>query len=145
MSTERRGRRPDERETSFGGVVVRGSDTIIITPAGKPVTGLPKGGPRYGETAEETAAREVREETGVQVSVREWLGDIRYWYRRGGKRILKTVHFYLCDYVTGDTADHDHEVDEARWISLEEAAVTLSYPGEREMIERALSKIAANG
>jgi 8-oxo-dGTP pyrophosphatase MutT (NUDIX family) len=145
MSTERRGRRPDERETSFGGVVVRGSDTIVITPVGKTVTGLPKGGPRQGETAEETAAREVREETGVEVTVRERLGDVRYWYRRGGKRILKTVHFFLCDYVAGDTADHDHEVDEARWIPLEEAAVTLSFPGEREMIERALSKIAANG
>ena len=112
---------------------------------GKTVTGLPKGGARRGETAEDTAAREVREETGVEVTVREPLGDVRYWYRRGGKRILKTVHFFLCDYVAGDTADHDHEVDEARWIPLEEAAVTLSFPGEREMIERALSKIAANG
>jgi 8-oxo-dGTP pyrophosphatase MutT (NUDIX family) len=145
MSTERRTPRPDERETSYGGVVVRGSDTIVITPVGKTVTGLPKGGPRQGETAEETAAREVREETGVEVTVRERLGDVRYWYRRGGKRILKTVHFFLCDYVAGDTADHDHEVDEACWIPLEEAAVTLSFPGEREMIERALSKIAANG
>jgi 8-oxo-dGTP pyrophosphatase MutT (NUDIX family) len=145
MSTERRTPLPDERETSYGGVVVRGSDTIIITPVGKTVTGLPKGGARQGETAEETAAREVREETGVEVTVRERLGDVRYWYRRGGKRILKTVHFFLCDYVAGDTADHDHEVDEARWIPLEEAAVTLSFPGEREMIERALSKIAANG
>ena len=145
MSTESRTPRPDERETSFGGVVVRGADTIVITPVGKTVTGLPKGGARRGETAEETAAREVREETGVEVTVREQLGDVRYWYRRGGKRILKTVHFFLCDYVAGDTADHDHEVDEARWIPLEEAAVTLSFPGEREMIERALSKIAANG
>ncbi len=145
MSTESRTPRPDERETSYGGVVVRGADTIVITPVGKTVTGLPKGGARRGETAEETAAREVREETGVDVTVRERLGDVRYWYRRGGKRILKTVHFFLCDYVAGDTADHDHEVDEARWIPLEEAAVTLSFPGEREMIERALSKIAANG
>jgi 8-oxo-dGTP pyrophosphatase MutT (NUDIX family) len=145
MSTERRTPRPDERETSYGGVVVRGSDTIVITPVGKTVTGLPKGGARAGETAEETAAREVREETGVEVTVRERLGDVRYWYRRSGKRILKTVHFFLCDYVAGDTADHDHEVDEARWIPLEQAAVTLSFPGEREMIERALSKIAANG
>jgi 8-oxo-dGTP pyrophosphatase MutT (NUDIX family) len=143
MSTS--SQRPDERETSYGGVVVRGAETIVITPTGKTVTGLPKGGARYGETAEETAAREVREETGVEVTVRERLGDIRYWYRRGGKRILKTVHFFLCDYVAGDVADHDHEVDEARWVPLQEAAVTLSFPGEREMIERTLSKIAANG
>jgi 8-oxo-dGTP pyrophosphatase MutT (NUDIX family) len=141
MSTSR----PDERETSYGGVVVRGDETIVITPTGKSVIGLPKGGPRYGETAEQTAAREVREETGVQVSVRERLGDIHYWYRRSGKRILKTVHFFLCDYVAGDTADHDHEVDEARWMPLEEAVTALTFPGEREMIARALSKIAANG
>ena len=145
MSTDRRWRRPDERETSYGGVVVRGTDTIIITPTGKTVTGLPKGGARAGETPEETAAREVREETGVDVRVREHLGDVHYWYRRSGKRILKTVHFYLCDYVAGDTADHDHEVDKAVWMRLEDAAVKLSFPGEREMIERALSKIAANG
>jgi 8-oxo-dGTP pyrophosphatase MutT (NUDIX family) len=135
-----------ERERSYGGVVVRDGDVLVITPAGKPaIRALPKGGAGRGESAEATAAREVREETGVEVTVRERLGDVRYWYRRGGKRILKTVHFFLCDYVAGDTADHDHEVDEARWIPLEEAAVTLSFPGEREMIERALSKIAANG
>jgi len=139
MSTNR----PDERETSYGGVVVRGDETIVITPTGKSVIGLPKGGARYGETAEETAAREVREETGVRVAVRERLGDIRYWYRRGGKRILKTVHFFLCDYVDGDTADHDHEVDEARWMPLEEARNALSYPGERELLDRALSKLAS--
>jgi 8-oxo-dGTP pyrophosphatase MutT (NUDIX family) len=132
-------------ETSYGGVVTRGDELLVITPAGKRVTGLPKGGPNRGETPEQTAVREVREETGINTKVREPLGDVRYWYRRGGKRILKTVHFFLCDYVAGDTADHDHEVDEARWIPLEEAAVTLSFPGEREMIERALSKIAANG
>ena len=134
-----------ELETSYGGVVVRGDEVLVITPTGRHVTGLPKGGMEAGETPEETAAREVREETGVDVTVRGHLGDVSYWYRRSGKRILKTVHFYLCDYVAGDTADHDHEVDEARWMPLEEAALTLSFPGEREMIERALSKIAANG
>ena len=79
----------------------------------------------------------------MTVTVREPLGDVRYWYRRGGRRVFKTVHFFLCDYVAGDTADHDHEVDEARWIPLEEARTALTYPGEREMIERALSKLAA--
>jgi 8-oxo-dGTP pyrophosphatase MutT (NUDIX family) len=147
MSIRRRpgGTRPDELETSFGGVVVRGHETIVITPAGKRVTGLPKGGANTGESGEQTAAREVREETGVDVTVREPLGHVRYWYRRGGKRVLKTVHFYLCDYVGGDTADHDHEVDEARWMPLEQARAALSFPGEREMIERALSRLAANG
>src|SRR4051794_41919312 len=103
MSTERRGGRPDERETSYGGVVVRGSDTIVITPVGKTVTGLPKGGARQGETAEETAAREVREETGVEVTVRDGLGDVRYWYRRGGRGGPQTVHRFLPHYIAGRT------------------------------------------
>jgi 8-oxo-dGTP pyrophosphatase MutT (NUDIX family) len=134
---------PFERETSYGGVVVRGSDLLVITPRGKPVTGLPKGGAAPGETGAEAALREVREETGVQARVLEPLGDVRYWYRRGGRRVHKTVHFYLCEFLTGSTADHDHEVDEARWIPLQEARKALSYAGERALIERALSKLAA--
>jgi 8-oxo-dGTP pyrophosphatase MutT (NUDIX family) len=128
-------------ETSYGGVVVRGDDVLVITPAGKRrVTGLPKGGPNPGESGEETATREVREETGVTATVREPLGDVTYWYRRGGRRVFKTVHFFLCDYVSGSTDDHDHEVEDARWIPLAEALTGLSYPGERALIERALSK-----
>jgi 8-oxo-dGTP pyrophosphatase MutT (NUDIX family) len=130
-------------ETSFGGLVVRGEDVLVIRPAGKRVTGLPKGGPNRGETPEQTAVREVREETGVTATVREPLGEVRYWYRRGGRRVHKTVRFFLCDFVSGSTDDHDHEVDEARWIPLAEAAGQLSYSGERALIASALSKLAS--
>jgi 8-oxo-dGTP diphosphatase len=130
-----------ELERSYGGVVVRDGEVLVITPAGRPdVRTLPKGGAQAGESEEETAAREVREETGVQVRIAARLGDVEYWYRRGGRRVFKTVGFYLCDYVSGDTADHDHEVDEARWMPLEQARAELSYPGERRIIERALSQ-----
>jgi 8-oxo-dGTP pyrophosphatase MutT (NUDIX family) len=130
-----------ERERSFGGVVVRGGEVLVITPAGRPqISTLPKGGPQDGEPPEATAAREVREETGVEARIVEHLGDVRYRYRRGGVRVFKTVGFYLCDYISGDTADHDHEVEEARWMPLERALTELTYPGERRMIERALSK-----
>jgi 8-oxo-dGTP pyrophosphatase MutT (NUDIX family) len=135
-----------EREVSYGGVVVRGSDVIVIVPRGRRrVLGLPKGGPLAGETPQETAAREVREETGITATVRDRLGQVDYTYRRGGRRVAKTVHFYLCLFEAGSTADHDHEVDDARWMPLGEARQRLSYPGERAMIERALSILAPNG
>ena len=80
---------------------LRGDELLVITPAGKRVTGLPKGGMEAGETPEQVAAREVREETGVVANVLEPLGDVRYTYRRGGRRVRKTVHFFLCEYVDG--------------------------------------------
>ena len=132
-----------ELETSYGGVVLRGDELLVITPAGKTVTGLPKGGMEQGESPEQVAAREVREETGVVANVLEPLGDVRYTYRRGGRRVRKTVHFFLCEYVDGSTSDHDHEVDDARWIALSNARETLSYPGERALIDRLLAQKAS--
>jgi 8-oxo-dGTP pyrophosphatase MutT (NUDIX family) len=130
-----------ERERSYGGVVVHEGNVLVIAPAGRPeVTTLPKGRGQPGESDEQTAAREVREETGVNARIVERLGTVEYWYRRSGLRVFKTVGYYLCDYVSGDTADHDHEVDEARWMPLERAQTELSYPGERRIIARALSK-----
>jgi 8-oxo-dGTP pyrophosphatase MutT (NUDIX family) len=133
-----------ETETSYGGVTLRGDEVLVITPAGRRrIMALPKGGAHRGESAEETAEREVREETGITVDVRGPLGDVSYAYRRRGRRIHKTVHFFLCEFVSGSTADHDHEVDDARWIPLEEARTELTYAGERELIERVLSKLAS--
>src|SRR3954454_14118218 len=133
-----------DQEVSYGGVVVRGDDVMVIVPRGRRrVLGLPKGGQNVGETPEETAAREVREETGITAVVEEPLGDVSYIYRRGGRRVHKTVHFFLCRFVSGDTADHDHEVEDARWIPLLDARTDLSYPGERAMIDRALSILSA--
>jgi 8-oxo-dGTP pyrophosphatase MutT (NUDIX family) len=130
-----------ERERSYGGVVLRDGELLVITPAGRPgIATLPKGGAADGEAPEATARREVREETGIEARVRGLAGDVEYWYRRGGRRVFKTVRFYLCDYVSGDTANHDDEVDEARWMPLERARSELTYPGERKIIERLLSK-----
>ena len=133
MSSER----PALRELSFGGVVVRGDDVVAIVPRGKTLLALPKGGADADETGEQTAVREVREEAGVNATVRAELGEVTYWYRRGGRSVRKTVRFYLCDYVSGSTDDHDHEVEEARWVPLADAEKSLAYPGEREMIARA--------
>ena len=139
-----------EREFSCGGVVVRGVDCIVIVPTRRPANGaqvlaLPKGHPENGETPADAALREVREEAGVEATVREKLGDVRYWYQRDGRRIAKTVAFFLLDYVSGEPADHDHEVEHARWIALEEAALSLSYKGERDMAARALLRARPSG
>jgi 8-oxo-dGTP pyrophosphatase MutT (NUDIX family) len=145
MSSERR---EALRELSYGGVVVRGSladgtaEVVTIVPRGKTLLALPKGGADADETGAQTAVREVREEAGVNATVRAELGDVTYWYRRSGRAVRKTVRFYLCEYVDGSTEDHDHEVEEARWVPLMEAATALAYPGEREMIARAQRLLA---
>ncbi len=136
-----------EQELSAGGVVVRGEQAIVIVPTrrgaqGQRVLGLPKGHVDPGETPEQAATREVREEAGVEADLVEKLGDVRYFYQRDGKRIFKRVRFFLFAYRSGDPADHDDEVEEARWMDLAEAADALSYAGEREMAARALSAIA---
>jgi 8-oxo-dGTP pyrophosphatase MutT (NUDIX family) len=149
MSSSRAGRASRARggptsvqETSAGGVVVRDEQLLAIVPTrraadGSRVLGLPKGHIDPGENALQAALREVREETGVTAELVAELGEVRYWYRRGGRTIPKSVVFYLFRYLSGDTADHDDEVEQARWIELRDASTALSYPGEREMVERA--------
>jgi 8-oxo-dGTP pyrophosphatase MutT (NUDIX family) len=141
---------PTEREFSCGGVVVRGTECIVIVPTrraagGVQVLALPKGHPEGDETPADAAVREVREEAGVEATVREKLGDVRYWYQRDGLRISKTVTFFLLDYVAGEPDDHDHEVEYARWMGLDEAAHSLTYKGERDMAGRALLRARPSG
>src|SRR5436305_2762133 len=115
-----------EEEFSAGGVVVRDErEVIVIVPVrrdsrGNRVLALPKGHPDGDESAEEAAAREVAEETGVTAQLIDKLGDVRYSYERNGRRIAKRVAFYLFEYESGDVADTDHEIEDARWILLEQ-------------------------
>ena len=134
------------REFSAGGVVVRnfrGRPFAAVVQVREGVLALPKGHPDSGEPALEAATREVREETGLDAEPVEKLGDIRYWYSREGERVLKIVSFYLFRYRSGSVRDHDHEVESAVWIPLEEAAEKLTYKGEREMAAAALSTLAS--
>jgi 8-oxo-dGTP pyrophosphatase MutT (NUDIX family) len=132
------------REFSAGGVVVRGMrgrPFVVVVRVRDDILALPKGHPDGRESAAAAARREVREETGVEADLVEKLGDIRYWYARGGARVMKVVSFFLFRYRSGSVADHDHEVEEALWIPLEEAPDRLAYKGEREMAESAMSRL----
>ena len=143
------------REFSAGGVLIRRFHgrwwLAAIRPGGRPegVWALPKGNVGPGEPPEETAVREVAEETGVEAVSRGKLGDVRYVYTRGGKRIFKVVSFYLLRYRRGRIGDvpaqFRHEVDEVRWLPLEDALRLLSYKGEREMAEKALALLGDEG
>lgn len=133
-------------QTSAGGVVVRHDDGLqicLINPAGRRVWGLPKGGVEPGETLGETALREVREETGIEASLEGELGSIDYWFysRESRVRIHKTVHYFLMRAGGGDVSGHDHEVSEARWLSVSAALDIMSYPNEREIVRKAAAAV----
>ena len=143
---------PVRREFSAGGVVVRRLKgryvMAAIRPAGKPegTWALPKGLIAPGEQAERTALREVEEETGVEATPVEKLGDVRYVYTWAGERVFKVVSFFLFRYRSGRLGDirpeHAHEVAETRWLPLNEAPRLLAYKGEREMAAKALERFS---
>ncbi len=133
------------REVSAGGVCVRrfrGRDFMAaVRVKDGTVLALPKGHIDGDETAAEAARREVREEAGIEGELVEKLGDVKYWYSREGQRVMKIVSFFLFRYRSGSVRDHDHEVDSAEWIPLEEASRLLTYRGEKDMAGAALSSL----
>ena len=137
-------------QVSAGGVAFRwkGSEPEIAIISSKPKLRwqLPKGIVDPGESPEITAVREVREEAGIETHLLSLIKTIEYWYRstKYGKpvRFHKFVHFYLLEYVSGDVANHDHEVEESRWVSFEEAIQMLDFKSEREVVEEARELIA---
>ena len=134
------------RATSAGGIVHRAVDDVqqilLVHRRAPRLWALPKGTPDAGETILETALREVREETGIEVRAGEPLGAITYFFVRAGTRFHKTVHFFLMEPVGGNTELHDHEFDEVRWFQLEEALQIMTYATEREVVERAALRLA---
>ena len=136
--------------TSAGGVVVsaegnraslvvgmrrRGRDAVTWT--------LPKGTPDAGETVEETALREVGEETGLQVRIVEPLRAIEYDFVQDGTRIHKTVHYFLMEPTGGDLAAHDHEFEKVRWVPFDEAGSLLTFATERELVAEAQDRLGS--
>jgi 8-oxo-dGTP pyrophosphatase MutT (NUDIX family) len=102
---------------------------------------LPKGLINAGETPETAALREVAEEAGIRTRLLAPIEMVEYWYygQRGAQKVRyhKQVHFFLLQYVAGDVADHDGEVEEARWVELVRAKTMLSFAGERKVLEKA--------
>ena len=127
------------REFSAGGVLVRNREVLLVKNPSDVWT-FPKGLIEHGERPEETAVREVLEETGVEGEVVGPLGEITYWYTSGGERVFKSVRFYLMRYVRGEPKP-SWEVKDARFFPLEEARGLLKYRGDREVFERALRAV----
>ena len=140
---------PTEQQVSAGGVVYQRRSTgveVAIIKVGPIIRWqLPKGIVDEGETPEEAAIREVREEAGIVAKIEAPLEKIEYWYVSGGKtgriRYHKFVHFYLMKYRSGTTDDHDHEVLEARWVPILDACRMLSFESERKLVEKAREMI----
>ena len=140
------------RHTSSGGVIFKakedGVQVILIShhnQKGKLIWCLPKGSVEKGESLQETALREVREETGVVGRILEKIGQIQYWFysKEEETKIFKTVHFFLLEYLQGDEKDHDSEVDEARWMEISQALGMLTHDSERAIMEKAARYLTA--
>jgi 8-oxo-dGTP pyrophosphatase MutT (NUDIX family) len=106
---------------------------------------LPKGTPNPGESVEETALREVEEETGLRVRIVAPLPSIEYTFYQGGTRIHKTVHYFLMQPVGGDLARHDHEFERVRWVRFEDAPSLLTFDTERSLVATAAGALGAHG
>ena len=131
---------------SAGGVVVRkGEDGVEVVICGRKspsIWGLPKGTPDAGETREETALREVNEETGLEVVTSGFIDAIEYWFVENGTRCHKTGYFYLMSPTGGDVSRHDDEFDVVRWMPVEEALDTLTYDNEVRVVQKGLALVA---
>ncbi len=137
-------RRPVEHRLSAGGVVVRSGENgpeIVLCGRNTPLLwALPKGTPEPEESHEETALREVNEETGLEVKNDGFLDSIEYWFAvPGGTRVHKKVLFYLMTPVGGDVSLHDDEFDDVMWFTARKALKAMTYPNEVKIVEKGLA------
>src|SRR5207253_2662274 len=140
-----RSRRPGRvrNAVAAGGVVVRereGKREVVLTGRHSDGTWVfPKGTPDRGEEIEDTALREVEEETGLKVRILAPIGTTDYWFAAPGERVHKFVHFFLMEPTGGDVSRHDHEYDEVRWVPADEARRLLSFDTYRDLVDRLVS------
>jgi 8-oxo-dGTP pyrophosphatase MutT (NUDIX family) len=134
---------PTVRETSAGGLVLNARLAVpIIARQGRRGDlrwSLPKGHVEHGESAAQAAVREIAEETGITGRVLTRIGSIDFYFIENGRRIHKTVHHFLLEYLTGQLCADDHEVAAVEWVPLGDLAGRLAYPDERRLAKRAHS------
>lgn len=135
-----------EKRISAGGVIFRPSgktvEVALISTKGGKVWGLPKGLVEKGENIARTAHREVREETGLDGKILGKIGHIEYFFtfhEEDGsvKRCFKIVYFFLMEYTSGDTSEHDFEVEDCRWFKLNYAVRLMKFEDEKEILRKA--------
>ena len=142
---------PTYEQISAGGVVYRragsGIEVVIVQIVPEMRWQLPKGVIDEGESREQAALREVREESGLEAEIVRLIETTEYWFTTdlGGerRRCHKFVHFYLMKYRSGDVKDHDDEVAEARWVTIPEAQKMLTFKSERDAVARAVAFVDA--
>lgn len=138
-----------EEDFSAGGVVYRlvnGRMEVALCGLDAPLLwGLPKGTPDEGESPEQTALREVQEETGLEVALQGDLGEIEYWFSRPGARVHKRVQFFLMTATGGSMEAHDPEFDRVSWFPTGLAMTTLTHAAEVDILSRAVKRVGTGG
>lgn len=140
-----------QTQVSAGGAVFREHGTVVevaLIGVGNPLRWqLPKGLVDRGETPEIAALREVREEAGIEATIVEKIETVEYWYQAKveGRRVRyhKFVHFFLMLYAAGDVTEHDHEVNEARWVETGAALELIAFKSERGVLEKAAARMSS--
>ncbi|MBX3086201.1 MAG: NUDIX hydrolase [Anaerolineae bacterium] len=135
-------------EVSAGGVVYRrtpaGIEVLICRTSTSQKWVIPKGLIDPGERVQQTAVREVREEVGVNARIIMPLDPAEHYiFTRENTRIYKTVHYFLMEYVSGNEADHDHEMELVMWVPLDQAIEMVAYDSARSVLQRAKAKLEA--
>jgi len=135
------GATPDATPDATAADRIPAVEVVLVGHPADDVWVLPKGTPQTGETPEQTATREVREETGIQPRIVGDLGSIQYWFTRRGVRYHKEVRHYLMEAVGGNVTEHDHEYAEARWFPIHEAIARLAHENEAGVVRRAAAAL----
>jgi 8-oxo-dGTP pyrophosphatase MutT (NUDIX family) len=133
------------RAESSGGVVLRGEPTslevVLVGRAEQGTWALPKGTPVAGESREQTALRETREETGLEVRIVEPIDCITYWFVQRHSQVCKTVYYYLMVATGGDPSLHDPEYDRVAWFPVGRGLAAMTYSNETDMVRRAVDLV----